>query len=93
MDPSDILLPAGGPIGTPSEGGDEKFGMSLAADSVQERFTSSWLLAALHIRVITPAGRWELPSGGFIGIRGEHTETPTIDVNLPAIPQVRKLHF
>ena len=35
----------------------------------------------------------ELPDGGFVGIRNADTDNPTIDVNIPGIRAIAKLHF
>jgi hypothetical protein len=40
-----------------------------------------------------PGTAVQLPNSGFVGIRGVDTDHPTIDVNIPGIPQVSKLHF
>ena len=93
MGPSDILLPGDEPIGTPSEGGDEKI-RNVAGGQERAREIYEQLAAGGVTHQGNYPGRAvELPNGGFIGIRGEDTETPTIDVNLPTVPQVRKLHF
>jgi hypothetical protein len=93
MNPEDILLSGGEPIGTPSHGGDETIrnipGGPKAAREIYDRLSRGG--TAYHGNY--PGTGVELPNGGFIGIRGADTAHPTIDVNIPGLAKVSKLHF
>jgi hypothetical protein len=93
MRSQDILVPAGGPIGTPSLGGDETIrdvpGGQVAALEIYNQLASG----GTPYRGRYPGTAVEFPDGGFVGIRGADTDNPIIDINLPGIPEVTKLHF
>jgi hypothetical protein len=93
MAPEDVLLPGGEPIGTPSQGGDESIrnvpGGPTAAREIFEQLAQG----GAPYRGGYPGTAVELPNGGFVGIRNADGDNPTIDVNIPGIPRVSKLHF
>jgi hypothetical protein len=93
MRPQDILTPGGSLIGTPSPGGDETIrnvpGGQQSAREMFDRLSSG----GVSYRGAYPGTAVEFPDGGFVGIRDADTEHPTIDVNLPGVPDVTKLHF
>jgi hypothetical protein len=86
-------MPGGQPIGTPSPGGDETIrdvpGGQVAAQVVFDALSrggTPYVGSYPGIAVIRS-------DGGFVGIRGAHTGNPTLDVNIPGLPDVSKLHF
>jgi hypothetical protein len=93
MRPEDILMPGGSAIGAPSAGGDETIrdvpGGQQAARAIFDQLSSG----GTTFRGRYPGAAVEFPDGGFVGIRGADTDYPTIDVNLPRIPDISKLHF
>ena len=93
MDPEDVLMAGGSPIGTPSPSGDQSVrnvqGGPQAARNIYDRLS----LGGTPYQGSYPGTAVEFPNGGFVGIRGADTEHPTIDVNLPGIAEVSKLHF
>ena len=93
MSSEDVLLPAGHPIGTPSQGGDETIRNVAGGPERAREIYEQLAKDGAPYRGDYPGRGVELEDGGFVGIRGEHTATPTIDVNIPTVPEVRKLHF
>jgi hypothetical protein len=94
--PEDILMPGGEPIGTPSPGGDDTIrdvpgGMPTAEDI--------FFRLAGEGTDVTPDDydgiSAELPDGqGRVGIRPESgSGDPAVDVKIPSVPDVRKIHF
>jgi hypothetical protein len=93
MNAEDVLLPGGEPVGTPSQGGDESIrnvpGGSVAAREIFDQLARG----GTPYPADYPGTAVELPNGGFVGIRNADTDHPTIDVNIPGIRRVSKLHF
>jgi hypothetical protein len=93
MPPEDILTPNGVPIGTPSTGGDPTIrNVPGGPDAAGQIFDQLSQGGSRH-HGDYPGTAVALPNGGFVGIRGADTDSPTIDVNIPGILQVSKLHF
>jgi hypothetical protein len=93
MRSQDILMPGGSPIGTSSLGGDETIrevpgGQVMARGIYGQLATGGTPYPGRY-----PGTAVEFPDGGFVGIRDADTDNPTIDINLPGIPEVTKLHF
>ena len=93
MAPAEILPPEDEPIGTPSQGGDERIRNVMGGQERAREIYSQLTEDGVPYHGNYPGRAVELPNGGFVGIRGEDTEAPTIDVNIPTLPEVRKLHF
>jgi hypothetical protein len=93
MAPAEILLPEGEPIGTPSQGGDERIRTVTGGQERAREIYRQLAEGGTPYHGDYPGRAVTVPNGGFVGIRGEDTETPTIDVNIPTVSEVRKLHF
>jgi hypothetical protein len=93
MRSQDILMPGGSPIGTASFGGDETIRDMLGGQVVAREIYRQLAAGGTPYRGRYPGTAVEFPDGGFVGIRGADTDNPTIDINLPGIPEVTKLHF
>jgi hypothetical protein len=93
MTPEDLLMPNGVPIGTPSPGGDITIrnvsGGPQAARDIYDQLSQG----GTRYHGTYPGTAVELPNGGFIGIRDADTNNPTIDVNIPDVTRVSKIHF
>jgi len=92
MNPEDILMPGGKPIGIPGPGRRvrEVAGGQQEADELFNILTQGG-------KPNTPMGypglASDLPGGGWIGIRPvSKSGPPTIDLNIPGIP-IRKIKF
>jgi hypothetical protein len=93
MAPQDLLLPGGEPIGTPSQGGDETVRNVLGGPEAAQQIYDQLSQGGIPHNGNYPGTAVELPGGGFVGIRNMDSSNPTIDVNIPGVPRVRKLHF
>ena len=93
MTPEDILTPGGTPIGTPGLGGDETVRNVPGGPQAAQQIYDQLAQGGSPYHGDYPGMAVELPDGGFIGIRNADTGNPTIDVNIPSISRVSKLHF
>ena len=93
MPPEDVLIPNGVPIGTPSLGGDPSIRNVPGGPSAARQIFDQLSQGGTRYHGDYPGAGAALPNGGFVGIRGADTGHPTIDVNIPGIFQVSKLHF
>ena len=93
MTPEDVLIPNGVPIGTASPGGDSTIRDVLGGPGAARHVYDQLSLGGTPYRGDYPGTAVQLPNGGFVGIRGADSDNPTIDVNIPGISQVSKLHF
>ena len=93
MPPEDVLIPNGVPIGAPSLGGDTSIRNVPGGPSAARQIFDQLSQGGTRYYGDYPGAAVELPNGGFVGIRGTDTDHPTIDVNIPGISQVSKLHF
>jgi hypothetical protein len=93
MRPEDVLIPNGMPIGIPSPGGDPSIRNVPGGPTAARRIYEQLAQGGRPYHGDYPGTAVELPTGGFVGIRGADSDHPTIDVNIPGIPQVSKLHF
>lgn len=93
----DILEPGGVPIGAAKKGARPEIrdlpGGDAAARRLFERLT-----AGRGGRDVTPPGHRgrlvELPDGSKIGYRATSSSgTPTVDINIPDLPGLRRIHF
>jgi hypothetical protein len=93
MPAEDVLIPNGIVIGRPSIGGDTSIRNVTGGPSAARQIFVQLSQGGMPYGGDYPGTAVQLPNSGFVGIRGVDTDHPTIDVNIPGIPQVSKLHF
>jgi hypothetical protein len=88
-EPDEILRPDGKPIG--------RSGESPGIREVSTREELKDLFEQLRIHGTPTSSRYpgtgfDLPGGGFIGLRESRQHGPTLDINIPGLRDVRKIH-
>lgn len=87
--PDEILRPGGSPIGNA--------GTSPGIREVSTRKQLDDLFEELSIHGSPTSSRYpgtgvDLPGGGFVGLRQSQRHGPTLDINIPGLRDVRKIH-
>jgi hypothetical protein len=87
--PDEILRPGGAPIGRP--------GTSPGIREVSTREELDDLFEQLRIHGSPTSSKYpgtgiDLEGGGFLGLRQSGRHGPTLDVNIPGVRDVRKIH-
>jgi hypothetical protein len=63
----------------------------VEAEELFRRLTDGGILTT---PVSYPGRRYSLPGGGTVGLRTKSgSGGPAIDVNIPSIPEIEKIHF
>lgn len=93
--PADVLKPNGVLIGRPGTGSStadirEVPGGLPKAEEIYARLHQG---GGVIPDPDYPGERREVPSGGQVGIRPGAAGSPAVDINIPSVPEVTKIHF
>ena len=87
--PQDILMPGGQLVGKPSDPGVQEV---QSEAEIQEIFDALTADATPSTKPNYEGKGYDLPGGGFVGLRDSKKYGPTIDINIPGIP-IDKIHL
>lgn len=93
--PEEVLKPGGVLIGRPGSGsaGPEVREVPGGLPKAEEIYTRLHRGGAVN----TPPGYdgegRDVPSGGWVGLRPRAEGSPAVDVNVPSVPEIGKIHF
>lgn len=87
--PDELVRPRGKPIGTPGTSpGIRRVSSQKELDELFEQLRAHGTPTSRNY----PGTGYDLPGGGFVGRRQSHRFGPTLDVDVPGVHDVRKVH-